>query len=104
MYSSFCHFLLNKSLDDHIDKYSPLFLLINRSRKNNQSLSENSLKLSSKNFEKNVSISIFPFINDEAKVVIQINVNKTNEKFYFYINRSNIHHKLWFQSRRSFKT
>ena len=74
--------LINNDLKSFIDEDSPLFLLINRARKSNISLSEDNLTISSKNnLKKKSKINIFPFFNNLQYITIQFTESLVSDKF-----------------------
>jgi len=74
--------LINNTLKSFIDEDSPLFLLINRARKANNSLSEDNLTISSKNnLKKKSKINIFPVFNNSKYITIQFTESLVSDKF-----------------------
>ena len=74
--------LINNTLKSFIDEDSPLFLLINRARKVNNSLSEDNLTISSKNnLRKKSKINIFPVFNNSSYITIQFTESLVSDKF-----------------------
>ena len=64
--------LLNNNLIDFVDEDSSLFLLINRVRKFNNSLSEDSLLISFKNnSNKKLKVNVFPTVDHDEHITIQ---------------------------------
>ncbi len=83
--------LINNSLLNFIDSDSPLFMLVNRVRKTNSSLSEESLTLSSKNFfQKEVKVNIMPVFDLDSHIIIQIEELINSKKYLSF----NIHDKI----------
>ena len=83
--------LINNNLKKFIDPDSPIFMLVNRARKSNNSLSEESLILSSKNFfQKEIKVNIIPVFDIEDYIIIQIEELVNSKKFFSH----KIHHKI----------
>ena len=76
------HILINNPLNSFIDEDSPLFLLINRVRKTQNSVSEDSLAISSKNnLKKKSKVNIFPVTNVDKFITVQFTESLVYEKF-----------------------
>ncbi len=83
--------LLNNNLIDFVDEDSSLFLLINRVRKFNNSLSEDSLVLSSKFFKKRkLKVNVFPIYGFDDHIALQFSESLVSEKFITH----KIHNKV----------